>query len=848
MFVEREDLLAQIALGLLGREHVLMTGPPGTAKSGIAAAVLGRIVDETTGQPSVFARQFTESTVQTDLVGPIDFKTLMATGRTEHFTDEGMLGAVHAFLDEVLDGRDMLLRTTLNVLHERELKQGTKTTQGRIECALMTTNRYLAEVLEGSRETLLAFIDRIAFVGFVPKGFCDPESMGRVLRSQVGGARRALKTFLTIQDIDVLQAAAERVVVSDEILSALCVLLGHLDADLAATAKSDPTFMPTRYLSTRTAVRLGRILRSIVVYDTVMTGSKRDPEVEVKDFGMLRLSLLLSGPDRNGIAKLLERESDPRERRQLSILRTEREVFDRALARVPKVERRTPKKPPSDLAALEQAVERALPGNDPKPLLATAVKLAEAADAGNASAPQAASLLATTLSHLAKRALRAGTTAGAGPQTTTLDVVPELASLADGLESASGTTRPVARWLRGRAIQILLDSAALAGTRVGESLDAEMPAEASLANVTRECERAISGLRGMVEACAKLRAAGADEPPHQTFDAAMAIAIARVEDELVEILDTGFRDAVAEALSGKDRDELAAVLRALTPSLEAIDSVDAAIVKLGGKTGVLKTRVVGPRVEPLVRAAFDRVQGRDRIELVEHVGALVQQLDKSGLKAVIPPADLLRLAAGALVRSERKTAALPRQKPNHEGYRALRSSEQRVSLSYTIVELALRVAADRPLATDSPGELVRALGGLVGAMPAELRAEIVKLDLGRVERAVALVQAWWLRLEPIAEAARASGETPKIGTALAELADSKFFHVTRDEGALLRFALESRVVGDVFPEAAAQAAALRAAIDKTETESSSALNALRRGRAEAGWSEVLAAPPSRKGS
>ena len=36
-FVEREDLLAQIALALLSREHVLMTGPPGTAKSQLAA-------------------------------------------------------------------------------------------------------------------------------------------------------------------------------------------------------------------------------------------------------------------------------------------------------------------------------------------------------------------------------------------------------------------------------------------------------------------------------------------------------------------------------------------------------------------------------------------------------------------------------------------------------------------------------------------------------------------------------------------------------------------------------------------------------------------------------------------
>ena len=86
--------------------------------------MLGRITDATTGEPSLFARQFTENTVLTDLVGPIDFETLMETGRSQHFTDEGVIGSVHAFLDEVFDGRDMLLGSTLNLLGERELKQG----------------------------------------------------------------------------------------------------------------------------------------------------------------------------------------------------------------------------------------------------------------------------------------------------------------------------------------------------------------------------------------------------------------------------------------------------------------------------------------------------------------------------------------------------------------------------------------------------------------------------------------------------------------------------------------------------------------------------------------------------
>src|SRR5262245_50190501 len=188
-FVERSDVITQVALGLLAREHVLLAGPPGTAKSQIASSVFGRVVCEESGKPSLYSRQITESTVQTDLIGPIDFKNLMESGRTTHFTDEGMLGAVHAFLDEVFDGRDMLLRSALNVLQERELKEGTKVVRGRIECALMTSNRYIADVIENARETLLAFVDRIAFIGFVPRGFARAENMTRVLERHVARAR-----------------------------------------------------------------------------------------------------------------------------------------------------------------------------------------------------------------------------------------------------------------------------------------------------------------------------------------------------------------------------------------------------------------------------------------------------------------------------------------------------------------------------------------------------------------------------------------------------------------------------------------------------------------------------------
>src|SRR5215475_8033281 len=90
-FLERESVLEQLALALLAQEHLLITGPPGTAKSARAHAVLGGIVEED-GRPSLFTRQLTEGAVQTDLLGPVDFKVLTETGRTRHLLEEGCSG------------------------------------------------------------------------------------------------------------------------------------------------------------------------------------------------------------------------------------------------------------------------------------------------------------------------------------------------------------------------------------------------------------------------------------------------------------------------------------------------------------------------------------------------------------------------------------------------------------------------------------------------------------------------------------------------------------------------------------------------------------------------------------
>ncbi|MDY7230781.1 AAA family ATPase [Hyalangium rubrum] len=333
-YLERETLFTQIELALLCREHVLVVGPPGTAKSAIASSVLGRILDEKTGGPSLFSKQIAESTVQTDLIGPVDFKVLTETGRTEYITDDGMLGAVHAFLDEVFDGRDMLLRSILNVLHERELKHGRRVTSGRIECAIMTSNRYLSEVLARSPELLLAFADRLSFIAFVPKSFARRASRAAMLHRFMHGSRPDLRAALTLQQLDLLQESVTKVKVSSQILEGVELLADGLERSLSAQVAKLPDYVPTKYFSQRSVVKAMWALKAAVVRDQIYHRPDRQLEATIDDLESLRWFFLLGGPPAAEAEALLKVAVDPRERAQLEIVRLEQRTFDEALAKV----------------------------------------------------------------------------------------------------------------------------------------------------------------------------------------------------------------------------------------------------------------------------------------------------------------------------------------------------------------------------------------------------------------------------------------------------------------------------------------------------------------------------------
>lgn len=330
-YPERQTLVHQAVLALLSREHLLIFGPPGTGKSELAAVLVRSFVDEQ-GAPSVYSRQIVETTVQTDLVGPVDFKTLTETGRTVHHIDEGILAAQFAVLDEVFDGRDLLLRSILSVLNERSLALGASVHRAKLQSAFLTTNRYLSEVLAARPDTLQAFADRIAFAAFVPRAFADPAARTAVLVRAI--SRTAPERRIALAHLLALQQAVDAVQVPRETLEILGALVDSFEKVLGELTAERKGFVPTTHLSPRTLVKAVGVLRSAVVYDRYVRGNDRPLRAGLEDLAALQSMFCLGGPEASVASRIYEQTRDPRERWQIDLGRLEASAFERALGLV----------------------------------------------------------------------------------------------------------------------------------------------------------------------------------------------------------------------------------------------------------------------------------------------------------------------------------------------------------------------------------------------------------------------------------------------------------------------------------------------------------------------------------
>lgn len=133
MFTERQQAIDLLLLSTICQEHLLLIGPPGTAKT----AIIDRYTELIDAKG--FRYLLTRFTEPSELFGPLDLQAFQQGAysiRTESMLPQAQL----VFLDEIFQGSSAILNSLLTLLNERLFFNGAERQRVPLMCLIGASN------------------------------------------------------------------------------------------------------------------------------------------------------------------------------------------------------------------------------------------------------------------------------------------------------------------------------------------------------------------------------------------------------------------------------------------------------------------------------------------------------------------------------------------------------------------------------------------------------------------------------------------------------------------------------------------------------------------------------------
>ena len=217
-FFERADAIRAVLVALLAGEHVVLLGPPGTAKSELARSVSQCVVDAAGTGLSFFEYLATRFLTPDDLFGPVDL-VAYETGEYRRILAGRMADSDLIFFDECFKASGASLNLLLTLLNERVFHNG----RTRVTAPLITMIGASNELPDGDESAALwdRYLLRITI------GYLKTDWMAMMQRSSGAAAMPTVSRA----DVLALQGVVDQVTVPPAMFQALAIFKAALAAE-----------------------------------------------------------------------------------------------------------------------------------------------------------------------------------------------------------------------------------------------------------------------------------------------------------------------------------------------------------------------------------------------------------------------------------------------------------------------------------------------------------------------------------------------------------------------------------------------------------------------------------------
>lgn len=203
---EKSNIIDVMLCCILSKQHVLLLGPPGSGKSFAINSLMKKIAGS-----NLFSYLLNKYTDPSEILGPFSIKQ-MENEKYIRVTTGKLPDSNFAFIDEIYKCNDATLNALLSILNERVFYNDGKAVSIPLVSMFSASNELPED------EVLNALHDRILFRCYVDYIKRENNRL-KMHKSFLGtGKKSKTNTMLNLEDIECLQEAVQKVVISDDLI------------------------------------------------------------------------------------------------------------------------------------------------------------------------------------------------------------------------------------------------------------------------------------------------------------------------------------------------------------------------------------------------------------------------------------------------------------------------------------------------------------------------------------------------------------------------------------------------------------------------------------------------------